>query len=144
MSSRHPPPIAILGPTNTGKTHYAMERMFGHASGMIGFPLRLLARENYDRAVARLGADRVALITGEEKIVPEKASYFLCTVEAMPMDRRVAFMAIDEVQLAADPERGQRGAQRQAGDRALRSGPLPSPADARDGLPGDRLRGASV
>ena len=106
MSSRHPPPIAILGPTNTGKTHYAMERMFGHASGMIGFPLRLLARENYDRAVARLGADRVALITGEEKIVPKKASFFLCTVEAMPMDRRVAFMAIDEVQLAADPERG--------------------------------------
>ena len=106
MSSRHPPPIAVLGPTNTGKTHYAMERMFGHASGMIGFPLRLLARENYDRAVARLGPDRVALITGEEKIVPEKASYFLCTVEAMPMDRHVAFMAIDEVQLAADPERG--------------------------------------
>lgn len=106
MSSRHPPPIAVLGPTNTGKTHYAMERMFGHASGMIGFPLRLLARENYDRAVARLGPDRVALITGEEKIVPEKASYFLCTVEAMPLDRHVAFMAIDEVQLAADPERG--------------------------------------
>ncbi len=106
MSSIHPTPIAVLGPTNTGKTHYAMERMYGHASGMIGFPLRLLARENYDRAVARLGVEKVALITGEEKIIPEKASYFLCTVEAMPLDRRVAFMAIDEVQLAADPERG--------------------------------------
>ncbi|MDA8676380.1 helicase-related protein, partial [Alphaproteobacteria bacterium] len=106
MTSMHPTPIAVLGPTNTGKTHYAMERMYGHASGMIGFPLRLLARENYDRAVARLGADKVALITGEEKIIPEKAAYFLCTVEAMPLDRRVAFMAIDEVQLAADPERG--------------------------------------
>ncbi|MBL6782431.1 MAG: disulfide oxidoreductase [Alphaproteobacteria bacterium] len=106
MTSLHPTPIAVLGPTNTGKTHYAMERMYGHASGMIGFPLRLLARENYDRAVARLGADKVALITGEEKIIPEKATYFLCTVEAMPLDRRVAFMAIDEVQLAADPERG--------------------------------------
>ena len=68
--------------------------------------MRLLARENYDRAVARLGVEKVALITGEEKIIPEKASYFLCTVEAMPLDRRVAFMAIDEVQLAADPERG--------------------------------------
>ena len=78
----------------------------GHASGMMGFPLRLLARENYDRAVARVGKDAVALITGEEKIIPPKARYFMCTVEAMPMEKRVEFMAIDEVQLAADPERG--------------------------------------
>ncbi|MCE2516324.1 MAG: disulfide oxidoreductase [Alphaproteobacteria bacterium] len=99
-------PIAVLGPTNTGKTWYAMERMLGHASGMFGFPLRLLARENYDRAVARVGAGNVALITGEEKIIPPGARYFLCTVEAMPMDKRVDFMAVDEVQLAADPERG--------------------------------------
>lgn len=99
-------PIAVLGPTNTGKTWYAMERMLGHASGMFGFPLRLLARENYDRAVARVGAGQVALITGEEKIIPPGARYFLCTVEAMPMDKRVEFMAVDEVQLAADPERG--------------------------------------
>jgi ATP-dependent RNA helicase SUPV3L1/SUV3 len=99
-------PIAVLGPTNTGKTWYAMERMLGHASGMFGFPLRLLARENYDRAVARVGVGAAALITGEEKIIPPQARYFFCTVEAMPMDRRVDFMAIDEVQLAADPERG--------------------------------------
>ena len=110
MSARNPShapkPIAVLGPTNTGKTWYAMERMMGHASGMMGFPLRLLARENYDRAVARVGKNAVALITGEEKIIPPKARYFMCTVEAMPMERGVEFMAIDEVQLAADPERG--------------------------------------
>jgi ATP-dependent RNA helicase SUPV3L1/SUV3 len=99
-------PIAILGPTNTGKTWYALERMLGHASGMFGFPLRLLARENYERAVGRIGADKVALITGEEKIIPQGAKYFMCTVEAMPLERGVDFMAIDEVQLAADPERG--------------------------------------
>jgi ATP-dependent RNA helicase SUPV3L1/SUV3 len=101
-----PDPIAVLGPTNTGKTWYAMERMLGHASGMFGFPLRLLARENYDRAVDRVGRDKVALITGEEKIIPAAAQYFMCTVEAMPPDRAVDFMAIDEVQLAADSERG--------------------------------------
>lgn len=98
--------VAVLGPTNTGKTHLAMERMLGHASGMIGFPLRLLARENYDRAVQIKGARRVALITGEEKIVPPEASWFLCTVEAMPVDRRVAFLGIDEIQMCADPDRG--------------------------------------
>ncbi len=97
---------AVLGPTNTGKTHFAMERLLGHASGMIGFPLRLLARENYDRAVARKGAHAVALITGEEKIQPPFATHFICTVEAMPVDRPVAFAAVDEIQLAADPERG--------------------------------------
>ncbi|MCW5772478.1 MAG: disulfide oxidoreductase, partial [Rhodospirillaceae bacterium] len=101
---------AVLGPTNTGKTHFAMERMLAHESGMIGFPLRLLARENYDRAVRVKGADAVALVTGEEKIVPPRARYFLCTVEAMPLDRAaqggVDFIAIDEAQLGADPERG--------------------------------------
>jgi len=97
---------AILGPTNTGKTHFAMERMLAHGSGMIGFPLRLLARENYDRAVRAAGGHAVALVTGEEKIIPPAARYFLCTVEAMPVDREVEFVAIDEVQLAADPERG--------------------------------------
>lgn len=98
--------IAVLGPTNTGKTYLAIERMLGHASGMIGFPLRLLARENYDRVVKLVGAHKVALITGEEKIIPPNPSYFLCTVESMPLDRPVRFMAIDEIQMAADPERG--------------------------------------
>ncbi|HXV23474.1 MAG TPA: helicase-related protein [Alphaproteobacteria bacterium] len=97
---------AVLGPTNTGKTFLAVERMLGHASGMIGFPLRLLARENYDRIVALKGVRAAALVTGEEKIVPSSARYFVCTVESMPLDRRVSFLAIDEVQLAADPERG--------------------------------------
>jgi ATP-dependent RNA helicase SUPV3L1/SUV3 len=98
--------IAVLGPTNTGKTHLAIERMLGHQSGMIGFPLRLLARENYDRIVKLKGARAVALITGEEKIVPPNPSYFVCTVESMPLDRPVEFLAVDEVQLCADPERG--------------------------------------
>lgn len=97
---------AVLGPTNTGKTYLAIERMLGHSTGMIGFPLRLLARENYDRVVAAKGRSLVALITGEEKIIPPQARYFICTVEAMPLDRSVAFLAIDEIQLAADPERG--------------------------------------
>ena len=98
--------VAVLGPTNTGKTHLAMERLLGHASGIIGFPLRLLARENYDRAVAIKGRGRVALITGEEKIVPPGAQYFLCTVESMPLERDVAFIGIDEIQMCADPDRG--------------------------------------
>jgi ATP-dependent RNA helicase SUPV3L1/SUV3 len=98
--------IAVLGPTNTGKTHLAVERMLGHASGMIGLPLRLLAREVYDRVVKARGAAEVALITGEEKIVPLRARYFVCTVEAMPLDRKVEFLAVDEIQLCADPERG--------------------------------------
>ena len=109
------PVTAVLGPTNTGKTHLAVERMCGHVSGMIGFPLRLLAREVYDKVVALKGVAAVALITGEEKIVPEGARYFLCTVEAMPLGRvgdetdkgrEVSFLAIDEGQVAADPERG--------------------------------------
>ncbi|RAK51548.1 helicase-related protein [Phenylobacterium deserti] len=98
--------VAVLGPTNTGKTHLAVERMLGHASGMIGLPLRLLAREIYDRIVKLRGARSVALITGEEKIVPPRATYFVCTVEAMPLSREVEFVAIDEIQLCADPERG--------------------------------------
>ena len=97
---------AVLGPTNTGKTHLAIERMLGHASGIIGFPLRLLARENYDRMVAQKGARYVALITGEEKIVPPDARWFSCTVEAMPLDRDAEFLAVDEIQLCADPDRG--------------------------------------
>ena len=98
--------VAVLGPTNTGKTHLAVERMLGHHSGMIGLPLRLLAREIYDRIVKIKGPREVALITGEEKIVPPRANYFVCTVEAMPLGREVDFLAIDEIQLCADPERG--------------------------------------
>ncbi len=97
---------AILGPTNTGKTHFAIDRMLAHRSGMIGLPLRLLAREIYDRIVRIKGAQLAALITGEEKIVPADARYFVCTVEAMPVDLGVAFLAIDEIQLCGDPERG--------------------------------------
>ncbi|MFC6488150.1 helicase-related protein, partial [Nitratireductor sp. GCM10026969] len=97
---------AVLGPTNTGKTHLAIERMIAHESGMIGLPLRLLAREVYGRVAARVGEENVALITGEEKIVPPGARYSVCTVEAMPRETDVAFVAIDEVQLAADLERG--------------------------------------
>ncbi|HEY2883644.1 MAG TPA: helicase-related protein [Rhizomicrobium sp.] len=97
---------AILGPTNTGKTHFAIERMLAHKSGMIGLPLRLLAREVYDKVVRLKGAKLAALITGEEKIVPPNAKYFVCTVEAMPLDIGAAFLAIDEIQLCADPERG--------------------------------------
>jgi len=106
MNSTKPKVTAVLGPTNTGKTHFAMERMLAHRSGMIGFPLRLLARENYDRAVALKGAGNVALITGEEKIVPPGARYFLCTVESMPVDRTVEFLGVDEIQVCADSERG--------------------------------------
>ena len=97
---------AVLGPTNTGKTHLAIERMLGHQSGLIGLPLRLLAREVYDKVVARVGPEAVALVTGEEKIKPERPRYYVCTVEAMPREVDVDFLAIDEVQLAADPERG--------------------------------------
>ena len=97
---------AVLGPTNTGKTHLAVERMLGHRTGMIGFPLRLLAREIYDRVVAARGPGAAALVTGEEKRIPPNPKYFLCTVESMPLDRAVDFVAIDEIQLAADRERG--------------------------------------
>ena len=97
---------AVLGPTNTGKTHLAIERMLGHDSGMIGFPLRLLARENYDRIRRIKGDGAVALVTGEERIVPAHPRYFVCTVEAMPLDRQVSFLAVDEIQLVGDRERG--------------------------------------
>ena len=97
---------AVLGPTNTGKTHLAVERMLGHRTGMIGFPLRLLAREIYDRVAAARGTGQVALITGEERIVPDRPRYYICTVESMPLDLAVEFLAIDEVQLAGDAERG--------------------------------------
>ena len=97
---------AVLGPTNTGKTHLAIERMLAHSSGLIGLPLRLLAREVYNRAVERVGADAVALITGEEKIKPPNPRFWVATVEAMPRDLDVAFLAVDEIQLAADFERG--------------------------------------
>jgi len=97
---------AVLGPTNTGKTHLAIERMLAHSSGLIGLPLRLLAREVFNRAVERVGADAVALITGEEKIKPPNPRFWVATVEAMPRDLDVAFLAIDEIQLAADFERG--------------------------------------
>ena len=97
---------AVLGPTNTGKTFFAIERMLAHRSGMIGLPLRLLAREVYDRIVRLKGANEVALITGEEKIVPKAARFYVCTVEAMPLEIEVACLVVDEIQLAADPERG--------------------------------------
>ena len=97
---------AVLGPTNTGKTHYAIERMLAHRTGVIGLPLRLLAREVYDRIVAKRGPSVVALVTGEERIVPERTQYWVCTVEAMPEGIGADFVAIDEIQLCADPERG--------------------------------------
>ncbi|MDE2384916.1 MAG: hypothetical protein KGO53_09875 [Alphaproteobacteria bacterium] len=100
------PVTAILGPTNTGKTHLAVERMLAHGKGMIGLPLRLLAREIYDRVRLRTGDHQVALVTGEEKIIPPHPNYWVCTVEAMPPDIEVPFLAIDEVQLCADFERG--------------------------------------
>ncbi|MDC3957408.1 helicase-related protein [Polyangium jinanense] len=97
---------AVLGPTNTGKTHRAVERMLEHESGMIGLPLRLLAREVYDRITARLGEERVALVTGEEKRIPRRPQYWVCTVEAMPRNLEVEFVAVDEIQLASHPQRG--------------------------------------
>lgn len=97
---------AVLGPTNTGKTHLAIERMLGHPTGMIGLPLRLLAREVYHRVVERIGPERVALVTGEEKIKPNRPSYWICTAEAMPRDNTVDFVGIDEIQLGADRDRG--------------------------------------
>src|ERR1700744_3654488 len=97
---------AVLGPTNTGKTHLAIERMLAHSSGMIGLPLRLLAREVYNKVADRIGADAVALITGEEKIKPPNPRYWVSTVEAMPRDLDTAFVAIDEIQLGSDLDRG--------------------------------------
>ncbi len=98
--------VALLGPTNTGKTHVAIEKMLEFNSGIFGLPLRLLAREVYDKCVTKVGPDKVALITGEEKIIPSTADYFICTVESMPKDKEVDFIAIDEIQMCADRERG--------------------------------------
>ena len=98
--------IALLGPTNTGKTFVAIEKMLSYESGIFGFPLRLLAREVYDKCVAKVGLNKVALITGEEKIIPSSADYFICTVESMPKDKSVDFVGIDEIQMCADRERG--------------------------------------
>ena len=98
--------IALLGPTNTGKTYIAIEKMLEHSSGIFGLPLRLLAREVYDKCVEKVGIEKVALITGEEKIIPGSAKYFICTVESMPKDIEVDFVAIDEIQMCADRERG--------------------------------------
>ena len=98
--------VALLGPTNTGKTHVAIEKMLEHETGIFGLPLRLLAREVYDKCVSKIGFDKVALITGEEKIIPNSADYFICTVESMPKNKVVDFVAIDEIQMCADRERG--------------------------------------
>ena len=98
--------IALLGPTNTGKTHVAIEKMLEHDSGIFGLPLRLLAREVYDKCINKVGIEKVALITGEEKIIPSTAQYFICTVESMPKNKEVDFIAIDEIQMSADRERG--------------------------------------
>ena len=97
---------AILGPTNTGKTHLAIDTMLSFDSGMIGFPLRLLAREVYDKVIKKISIDKVALITGEEKIIPTNAKYYLCTVESMPIEKHLEFVGIDEIQMCADHERG--------------------------------------
>jgi len=98
--------VALLGPTNTGKTHVAIEKMLEFDSGIFGLPLRLLAREVYDKCVEKIGSEKVALITGEEKIIPASANYFICTVESMPKNKAVDFIAIDEIQMCADRERG--------------------------------------
>ena len=98
--------IALLGPTNTGKTHVAIEKMLEYKTGIFGLPLRLLAREVYDKCINKIGVERVALITGEEKIIPSTADFFICTVESMPKDKQVEFVAIDEIQMCADRERG--------------------------------------
>ena len=90
---------AVLGPTNTGKTHLAVETMLEYSSGIIGFPLRLLAREVFDKCVNKIGSEKVALITGEEKIIPKSAKYYICTVESMPQDIMVDFVAVDEIQM---------------------------------------------
>ena len=96
----------VLGPTNTGKTHLAAETLLGYESGILGFPLRLLAREIFDKCVNKIGQEKVALITGEEKIIPKSPKYYICTTESMPQDILVDFVAIDEIQMCTDHERG--------------------------------------
>src|SRR5215207_3881923 len=125
---------AVLGPTNTGKTHLAIERMLAHDVGIIGLPLRLLAREVYDKVVARVGAGQVALITGEEKIKPPSPRFYVCTVEAMPLDLEADFIAIDEIQLAADGERGHVFTERLLHARGLSETLLLGAATMRDAI----------
>ena len=96
--------VALLGPTNTGKTHVAIEKMLEFNSGIFGLPLRLLAREVYDKCVNKVGVEKVALITGEEKIITSTANYLICTVESMQKNKEVDFIAIDEIQMSADRE----------------------------------------
>ena len=98
--------VALLGPTNTGKTHVAIDKMLEFKTGIFGLPLRLLAREVYDKCINKVGVEKVALITGEEKIIPSTANYFICTVESMPKNKEVDFIAIDEIQMCSDRERG--------------------------------------
>ena len=97
---------AVLGPTNTGKTFLAIETMLSFDTGMMGFPLRLLAREVYDKVTKKVDPQKVALITGEEKIIPANAKYYFCTVESMPVDKNLEFVGIDEIQMCSDNERG--------------------------------------
>ena len=104
--AEHSELTALLGPTNTGKTHRAVQRMLEHKSGMIGLPLRLLAREVYDRISSQIGERATALVTGEEKRIPPRPRYWVCTVESMPVDRMVDFLAVDEIQLCTHPQRG--------------------------------------
>ena len=134
---------AVLGPTNTGKTHLAIERMLAHEVGIIGLPLRLLAREVYDKIVARIGPGRVALITGEEKIKPLSPSYYVCTVEAMPLDLEPDFLAVDEIQLAADAERGHVFTDRLFHARGLNETLLLGAATMRDAIR-ELLPGANI
>ena len=112
--------VALLGPTNTGKTHVAIDKMLEFESGIFGLPLRLLAREVYDKCVNKIGAEKVALITGEEKIIPSTANYFICTVESMPKNKEVDFIAIDEIQMCADRERGHIFTERLLGSRGTK------------------------
>src|SRR6476469_7537062 len=134
---------AVLGPTNTGKTHLAIERLLAHDVGIIGLPLRLLAREVYDKIVARIGASKVALITGEEKIKPPSPRYYVCTVEAMPLDVEADFVAIDEIQLAADGERGHVFTDRLFHARGLNETLLLGAATMRDAIR-ELLPGANI
>ena len=106
MNINSPKIVALLGPTNTGKTYVAIEKMLEYENGIFGLPLRLLAREVYDKCINKVGIEKVALITGEEKIIPTTAKYFICTVESMPKSKEVEFIAIDEIQMCSDRERG--------------------------------------
>ncbi|MGZ5916471.1 MAG: helicase-related protein, partial [Methyloceanibacter sp.] len=134
---------AVLGPTNTGKTHLAIERMLAHEMGIIGLPLRLLAREVYDKIIARIGPSAVALITGEEKIKPPSPRFYVCTVEAMPLELEADFVAIDEIQLAADGERGHVFTDRLFHARGLSETLLLGAATMRDAIR-DLLPGANL